>query len=105
MKGVREYYRAGDGQLMSSTPYEFSFNFINFDIIKTNLNATLEQTLYQLHNETDLIEGSESLHNTITGDYEIGYAHYRVNTLPQYLLIRLEMVDPNTNIKQKIIYK
>ncbi len=48
MKGVREYYRAGDGQLMSSTPYEFSFNFINFDIIKTNLNATLEQTLYQL---------------------------------------------------------
>nr|WBF70654.1 putative ubiquitin carboxy-terminal hydrolase [Megavirus caiporensis] len=101
MKGVREYYRAGDGQLISSTPYEFSFNFINYDIIKSNLNATLEQTLYQLHNEIDLIEGSESLYNPITGDYEIGYAHYQVNTLPQYLLIRLEMVDPNTNIKQK----
>nr|AEX62633.1 putative ubiquitin carboxyl-terminal hydrolase [Moumouvirus Monve] len=100
MRGSREYYHASTNNLLSSQPFIFSSNHINSDIIKRNINGTLEQVLYELHNGVELIAGSESIYNVNTGDYELGFAHYKVEILPQYLFVRLELIDQNTNLKQ-----
>ncbi|AVL94923.1 putative ubiquitin carboxyl-terminal hydrolase [Moumouvirus australiensis] len=100
MRGSYEFYHAATNVLISSRPFIFSSNLINSDIINRNINGTLEQVLYELHNSVELIDGSESVQNISTGDYELGFAHYKVEILPQYLFVRLELIDQNTNLKQ-----
>uniref|UniRef100_A0A6G6ACV6 Ubiquitin carboxyl-terminal hydrolase n=1 Tax=Borely moumouvirus TaxID=2712067 RepID=A0A6G6ACV6_9VIRU len=100
MQGSREFYHAATNTLLSSQPFIFSSNLINSDIINRNINGTLEQVLYELYNSVELIGGSESVQNISTGDYELGFAHYKVEILPQYLFVRLELIDQNTNLKQ-----
>ncbi|AGF85193.1 C19 subfamily protein [Moumouvirus goulette] len=100
MRGSRELYHAATNILLSSQPFIFSSNNINSDIIRRNINGTLEQVLFELHNGVELISGPESIHNITTGDYELAFAHYKIQILPQYLFVRLELIDQNTNLKQ-----
>ncbi|QTF49204.1 peptidase C19 subfamily protein [Acanthamoeba polyphaga mimivirus] len=99
IKGNEYIYDVSNAQLNRQQSFSNIFNLIPLDIIKSNPTDTLENILSKTYTMVELREGVNTIQNPITSDYEFTYFVNQPTILPEYFLVRLNMVDPTSTNK------
>lgn len=93
------YYALNSIDLMRDVPYDSIIYDIDLSVIQNNPNADIVSMIDLNHRLLTLQEGVEAISDSATGDFVFGYRFRRIDTLPEYLFIRLNMIDPTTMTK------
>ncbi len=104
IKGDQNIYDVSNAAILRSSPYSTVFNNVPLDILVQNPNDTLENALHKVYETVDLEEGPNAVLDPTTNDRDFNYIFNVITYLPQYLLVRFNMIDNATLTKyqQKI---
>ena len=91
-------YHGNNNNVLSIKPADRIIFDIGLDIVRAYNNVTIENALRLSYEKMELQEGVNAIPDE-NGNYVFGYRFYEMVDLPQYLMVRINMIDPASLIK------